>query len=128
MLSWVREKLAEGRLRWQQSVVQQPQRNNTPSPPPLPPPSAIDLPSGTTTPGTGHHSFNCTSSDDSLSTLHSSPTVTVPNPIHQLSNTANQSHPHPNPHLQQDNQIDTIKTATSSNLKRYSHISRLSQR
>lgn len=126
MLSWVREKLAEGRLRWQQSVVQQPQRNSTPSPPPLPPPSAIDLPSGTTTPGTGHHSFNRTSSDDSLSTLHS-PTAAVPNPIHQLhSNTTNQSHPHP--HLQQDNQIDTIKTTTTSNLKRYSHISRLSQR
>lgn len=124
MLSWVRDKLAEGRLRWQQSVVQQPQRNSTPSPPPLPPPSAIDLPSGTTTPGTGHHSFNRTSSDDSLSTLHSPTADTVPNPIHQLSHTANQSPPH----VQQDNQIDTIKTATSSNLKRYSHISRLSQR
>lgn len=121
MLSWVRDKLAEGRLRWQQSVVQQPQRNNTPSPPPLPPPSAIESPSATT-PGTGHHSFNRHSSDDSLNALQS-PTA-VPNPIYRLSNAGNQTHPH----LQQDNQIDTIKTATSSNLKRYSHISRISQR
>lgn len=127
MLSWVREKLAEGRLRWQQSVVQQPQRNSTPSPPPLPPPSAIDLPSGTTTPGTGHHSFNRTWSEDSLSTLHSPTTATavaataaVPSPVPHLSNTT-----HPS---QADNQIDAIKNAASSNLKRYSHISRLSQR
>lgn len=39
MLNWVRDKLAEGRLRWQQSVQQQ--RDNT-SPPPLPPPNVID--------------------------------------------------------------------------------------
>lgn len=41
MLSWVREKISEGRLRWQQSVQQQ--RNST-SPPPLPPPNIIDSP------------------------------------------------------------------------------------
>lgn len=135
MLSWVREKLAEGRLRWQQSVVQQPQRNSTPSPPPLPPPSAIvDLPSAATTPVTGHHPFNRISFDDSLDVAtpqpqqqqqqQPSPTA-ISNSLHRLNNAGSQqSHSH----LQQDNQIDTIKTATSSNLKRYSHISRLSQR
>lgn len=121
MLSWVREKLAEGRLRWQQSVVQQPQRNCTPSPPPLPPPSAIEDSPSATTPDHPHHSFNFT--DDSVDTLQS-PTAT-PTPIQRSSNGINQSHPQ----LQrQDNQIDTIKTATTSNLKRYSHISRISQR
>lgn len=124
MLSWVREKLAEGRLRWQQSVVQQPQRNSPPSPPPLPPPSGIESPSATT-PETGHHSFNVISSDDSLNTLQS-PTA-VPNQIQRTNNSVNQMH-HQQQLQRQDNQIDTIKTTTSSNLKRYSHISRISQR
>lgn len=122
MLSWVREKLAEGRLRWQQSVVQQPQRSSTSSPPPLPPPSLIDESPSPTTPGTDHRSFNRISSDDSLNALQS---PTIPNPIQRTNNVANnQIHPH----LQQDNQIDTIKTATTSNFKRYTHISRISQR
>lgn len=44
MLSWVREKISEGRVRWQ-SIQQQ--RNST-SPPPLPPPNIdIDSPDST---------------------------------------------------------------------------------
>lgn len=108
MLSWVREKLAEGRLRWQQSV--QPQRNNT-SPPPLPPPSAIESPATTPT----GNPFRCIESDDGLHPIESS---NVPIANHR---------PNANQTL---NELDTaIKhTTNASNLKRYSHISRKSQR
>lgn len=128
MLSWVREKLAEGRLRWQQSVVQQSQRNSPPSPPPLPPPSAIDDSPTSTVPETDnrhhHHSFDFISSDDSLDTVHS-PTAVPPNMVQRSNNGAHRNYQQ----LQrQDNQIDNIKTATTSTLKRYSHISRISQR
>lgn len=103
MLSWVRDKLAEGRLRWQQSV--QPQRNST-SPPPLPPPSAIDTPASTPT----GNPLRCIESDDSLQSIQSSP-ATIAN-----------HRPNANQTLQilQESSLDTFK--------RYSHISRKSQR
>lgn len=59
MLSWVREKISEGRVRWQ-SIQQQ--RNCT-SPPPLPPPNIIESPDSTSI----GNSTEFTESDDNLS-------------------------------------------------------------
>lgn len=108
MLSWVREKLSEGRSRWQQSLQQQ--RNST-SPPPLPPPSVIE--SLVSSPiGNASGSID---SDDSLS-------------YSQQSTTHISTHrPNANLTLQfQENTFDSHKSNEIS-VKRSAHISRKDQ-
>ncbi|XP_031630692.1 ubiquitin-associated domain-containing protein 1 [Contarinia nasturtii] len=106
MLSWVRDKLAEGRLRWQQGLQHQQQRNSI-SPPPLPPPNAIDSPPVSTP------SENPNDSDENSHHLSQQPVVQI-----------SASRPNASLTLQlQECTLDTIKP-NGSNKKRLSHISR----
>lgn len=105
MLSWVREKISEGRVRWQ-SIQQQ--RNST-SPPPLPPPHIIDSPDSTPI-GNPTGSIE---SDDNLSLIRPSATQIA---IHRSN---------ANLHLQlQETTLDHLSIKPNgSSVKRLSNIS-----
>lgn len=113
MLSWVRDKLAEGRLRWQQSLQQQ--RTST-SPPPLPPPNAIDSPASTPIENPSGSSIDL----DESSSVISQPITSI--------SAAPQQRPDANLTLQlQETTLDNIKP-NGTTIKRFSsHISRRDQ-
>ncbi|XP_055319005.1 uncharacterized protein LOC129576911 [Sitodiplosis mosellana] len=113
MLSWVRDKLTEGRLRWHQSLQQQ--RTST-SPPPLPPPNAIDSPATTPIDNPSAASIDL---DDNSSVVQHPPALSIA--------ATHQQHHYHRPDVNLSLQLHDTTIKPNGATTKYSHISRRDQ-